>query len=277
MASIAPRCATTPATRIRLPRPAPLTQALLLALPLFAGSGCVTVYHPLSGLHAPVVVDPEVGNLPDLRIVLHCVPRDILKEKAGVFCQHVQQLFENQGAEVHTVTSVTRTAADGEFRAPAPATPPGGAKESPGAPAEGTTKVKKPPALPPHLIVELRARHLMERTHWTMWTLSMFTLTLAPGISENIFVQEVVIRDATGNLLVSGELKGRIVRYFGLGYWLSTKLVNLIARDDDEDLNDGRLKEVLSADLYGQLSQMVFNANMRRRVLGATVTQGGDS
>lgn len=248
-----------------------LTLALLLALT----TGCTTVYHPLSGLHAPVVVDPGVGNFPDLRIVVHCVPRDLLTKSAGALCQRVQQVFENQGAEVRTVTSANRTEADTRFEVPAP--PASKTAESKASkPADPKAKKPKPPpALRPDLIVELRGRHLHERTHYTMWVLSFFTLTLAPGISENIFVQEVLIRDDRGNLLVSGELKGRIVRYFGLGYWVSSKLINLIARDDEEDQNDDNLKRMLSEDLYGQLSQMVFNANMRRKVLNAPGTESG--
>jgi len=248
-------------------------RTLALATLLALGTGCTTVYHPLSGLHAPVVVDPQVGNLPDLRIVVHCVPRDILKKTAGALCQRVQQVFENQGAEVRTVTSAGRTEADTRFEVAAPPV----VKQDASKPTDAKAKKPKPPpALRPDLIVELRARHLHERTHYTMWVLSFFTLTLAPGISENIFVQEVLIRDDRGNLLVSGELKGRIVRYFGLGYWVSSKLINLIARDDEEDQNDDNLKRLLSEDLYGQLSQMVFNANMRRKVLDASGTASGD-
>ncbi len=242
---------------------------LLLAL---GQVGCVSVYQPLSGLQAPVVVDPALGNFDGVRILVHCVPKDVLKGEAGKLCQRVRTLFENQGAYVKSVTSLARSSEDAEFdrvdldEPPPPAAKPGEAKE--GESAEASKKKKEPRRIKADLIVELRARNLHEDTDYLMWTLSWFTFTLAPGISENTFVQEVIIRDARGSPLFTGQLKGRIVRYFGLGYWVGTKLINWIGRDDHEDQNDEQLSKALSADLYGQLSQMVFNANMRRRVLG---------
>ncbi|MEQ9498562.1 MAG: hypothetical protein RIT81_16925 [Deltaproteobacteria bacterium] len=237
---------------------------------LVCSSGCVAVYQPLSGMHDPVVVDPTLGNLHDVRILVHCVPQEILDGEAGLLCQRIKTLFENQGAEVRTVTSIGRSAEDETFEAPVEAEPSKPEQAEPGSEAktEGAKEEKAPPPrIRPHLIVELRARHLHEHVDYPMWTLSWFTGTLAPGISENTFVQEVVIRGPRGSLLGQGELKGRIVRYFGLGYWAVNGLLDLLFRDDDEELSDSNLSDQLSTDLYGQLSQMVFNANMRRRVL----------
>ncbi len=244
----------------RPPKPARRRQRLGILIGLCAGllgptTGCVTVYHPLSGLQSPVIVDPAMGNFHGLRMVVHCVPKDVLEGKSGVLCRQVKRLFENQGAEVKTVTSLHRSSEPDEFE-----------DDDQPAPKAGETPTAAPKA---DLTVELTARHLHEHTDYTMWTLSMFTMTLAPGISENTFVQDVVIRDAQGSLLVRGELKGRIVRYFGFGYWATTKLLNLFVRDDDEAQTDEVLSKNLSMDLYRQLSQMVFNANMRRKVLGA--------
>lgn len=238
----------------------PLALALLLG-----SSGCVAVYHPLAGLQTPVVVDPTLGNLTDVRLLVHCVPKDILEGEAGLLCNRIKTLFENQGAEVKTVTSVGRSADDETFEPPLEEEPPPPADPAPGEAPKKEEK-KAPPRLRPDLIMELRARHLHERTDYPMWILSWMTFTLAPGISENTFVQEVTIRDNRGSLLAQAELKGRIVRYFGLGYWAVNGLLDLTFRDDDEELSDEQLSRSLSNDLYGQLSQMVFNANMRRRV-----------
>lgn len=251
----------------------PVLRGLLRALPLLvilaAGSGCVSVYQPLSGLQTPVMVDPQLANFADLRILVHCVPEDLLEGESGVLCDRMRTLFENQGATVQTVTSVTRTEDEETFPPPpAPEADAEAAKPEAGEGEEDELEAA-PPRLPPDLIVELRARELHEKVHYTMWAFSWLTLTLAPGVSENAFVQEVVIRDARGTLLVTGALEGRIVRYFGFGYWATSKLLDLIARDDDEELTDDRLSELLCSDLYGQISQMVFNANMRRKVLGS--------
>lgn len=237
---------------------------MLLILAALA-SGCVSVYQPLSGLQSPVMVDPQLANFPDLKILVHCVPDDLLEGEAGVLCDRMKTLFENQGAEVKTVTSRMRTPEEETFLAP----PPEPDKKAEPAPGEAPKEAAAPPPILPDLIVELRARELHEKVHYTMWLFSWMTLTLAPGVSENTFVQEVVIRDGRGTLLVTGALEGRIVRYFGFGYWATSKLLDLIARDDDEELTDDRLSELLCGDLYGQISQMVFNANMRRKVLGS--------
>lgn len=221
----------------------------MLAL-LAVNAGCVTVYQPLSGLQTPVVVDTEDGNFEDLKLVVHCVPRDALEGEAGLLCQNVKQLFENQGAKVKTVTSVGRMKEDMVFE-------------------------EEDAGTGPDLIVELRARLLHEDTDFAMWTLSWLTMTLAPGISENSFSQEVVIRDRRGSLMFTGELKGRIVRYFGVGYWAANALMNWVAREDHEDIDDDNLSKALCGDMYGQLSQMVFNANMRRKVLSSGPTLGG--
>lgn len=235
-------------TRVR-----PWPAAVLLAALLIGNTACITVYQPLSGLHAPVLVDPALGNFDGLRILVHCIPKDILEDQAARLCQRVGQLLENQGAEVETVATIGRIQDDASIEE-----------------GEGDEK----PRTEVDLVVELRARHVHENTDTLMWTLSFLTLTLAPGISENSFVQEVMIRDGKGSPLVNGELRGRIVRYFGLGYWASNKLLDLIARDDDEELTAEQMRKSLSEDLYEQLSQMVFNANMRRRVLGAAEAAG---
>lgn len=251
-------------------------QVGLLLCVAASSAGCVAVYQPLSGLHTPVMVDPQLANFADLKILVHCVPKDLLEEgEAGVLCGRVKSLFENQGAQVRTVTSRIRTPDEETFEAPPTEAP----EENAPDPKDGKAEEKPPPPrLRPDLIVELRARELHEKVHYTTWVFSWLTLTLAPGLSENSFVQEVVIRDGRGTLLATGALEGRIVRYFGLGYWVTTRLVDLIFRDDDEDLSDENLSRLLCGDLYGQISQMVFNANMRRRVLGAKgPAQGGDS
>ena len=45
--------------------------------------------------------------------------------------------------------------------------------------------------------------------------------------------------------------------------WASALLLDMAT-----PLTDAQLEKTLSSDLYGQLSQMVFNAKMRQRVLG---------
>ena len=222
------------------------------ALPSTAG--CVNVYQPLLGLQTPVVVDPQRQNFNDLRLAVRCVPRDFLNPKdAKILCDRVEELFVAQGAKVQTYAGVSKADDDGS--------------------EEGAAAAKTRDASPrPDLTLELRARLLNKDTSALMWIFSLLTLTLAPAMSEYSYVQEVVIRGQGGTLLASAELKGRLVRYYGLGAWAGTRLVNLIFRDDDEDQTNRAFRRGISDDLYGQLSQMVFNSKMRQRVLTRPVS-----
>ena len=92
-------------------------------------------------------------------------------------------------------------------------------------------------AKPRALRIQLGARLIHEDKRWLLpWVTKEYT-----------FAQDVVIRDETGFLLIRETLTGRLVRSFGFF---------------------GHAEEELSRDFYGQLSQLAFNAKLRRRVLG---------
>ncbi len=65
---------------------------------------------------------------------------------------------------------------------------------------------------------------------------------------DYIFAQRVVVRDETGFMLAQETLQGRFRRRFGFG---------------------SEAAEEFSGDLNGQMSQIAFDASMRRRVLRA--------
>lgn len=220
--------------------------ASLLALALGA-SGCTHVYQPLSGLHRPIVIDPDVANFQDLRLTVYCPPGDLLgPAEAASLCRMVGLLFENQGAQVTTSTR-DRRLVDEEAQ------------------ALGEGEAAAPRA---DLVLELRARQLSHRNDPLRWILCYGTLSLVPAVTETTFAQDVTIRDGSGFLLLSDTLKGRIVRRFGVGTWAGNKLLDLVWRDpEDEIVGSDKAGRDLSADLYGQLSQLMFNAEMRWKVL----------
>lgn len=230
--------------------PAGLRHALALALS-WAASGCtVHVYQPLSGLHDPVLVDPRAPNLTDVSLHVVCVPGDYLDNMdARRLCDRVGKLFEIQGARVTTATN--RPLREPEL----------GDDEG----AELTAQAATEPTT--HLVVELRSDELHTTNNTLSWALCLATLTLAPAYSESTFAQEVVIRDGTGFLLARDRLEGRIVRSFGLGPWVGNKVADWAWREKEDELSGKAANADLSADLYGQLSQLVFNARMRARVL----------
>lgn len=238
----------------RLARLAPARRALAwlwVALSLSA-TGCIRIYQPMSGLHRPVVVDPQLANFQDLNLVVRCIPEDLLTiQDASVLCRKVGTLFENQGARV--TTSATAS----------------GAPEDDGEPtAEGTRAAGAPgSAAATDLTLELRARRVHSDNSMVSWAICIASFTLVPAVSESTFAQDVVIRDGNGFLLVSDSLEGRLVQRFGAGTWIGNKFLDLVTRDRADELAGDAASRDLSSDLYRQLSQMVFNAEMQRQIL----------
>ena len=216
---------------------------------LLAGSGCVQIYQPITGLHRPVVVDIQAANFRDVRLTIYCMPGDLLTpSEASVLCQKVGTLFENQGAEVQTVAGARQWAGDDALSDRQAATP----EES---------------LVTADLIMELRSRKVQEYSDPLLETLCVLTSTLVPMVRETVFAQDVTIRDASGFLLVSDTLQGRLITRIGAGAWVGNRFMNVVWRRGDEKLTEEAVGRDLSADLYGQLSQLTFNAKMQWRVL----------
>lgn len=226
---------------------APLWLALLLCL---AATGCVRVYQPMSGLNRPVVVDPQAANFRDVRLSVYCVPGDVVNARqAGVLCQNVGALFENQGAAVTTYTrGRLELAGDDDELAGTPD-------------AEGSA--------PTDLALELRSRLVHEAVDPLSWVFCLMTSTLLPAVSESTFAIDTEVRDGTGFLLARETLQGRLVERFGIGTWAVNRVADLTWRSDDEKLTQDAANHDLSDDLYRQLSQILFNARMQWEVLQA--------
>lgn len=219
------------------------TVALRLLLPwlvLALGPGCVTVYQPLSALQRPVIVDPQHPNFEGTRMLVRCIPNDVLPPgDAEQLCRQVGTLFRNQGAVVES--EVPREGRGG--------------------------RVEEPESGKPELIVDLKSRRLHENDRFWLAFLSAATFTLVPAISEHSFSQEITVRDASGSLLASDILESRFIRYSGIGVWGVNWILDLAVRNDDEDLTGDVAKRDYSRDFYGQVSQLAFNARVRARVL----------
>ena len=226
-----------------------------LLLPL-ATFGCVHTYQPVSNLHRPVVIDHRENNFADVRLDLHCVPGDLLtRYGARKLCERVATLFERQGAVVVVHLS------EGED-------------------AEDLEATEAPPHDPSRrsLSMALKAHKIHRDNHPISWIACIGTLTLVPGLQELTFEQEVVIRDGTGFLLLTDSLQGRIVDRFGFGAWAGNGLMDWLWRDEEDEILGAAINHDLSRDLYRQLSQSLFNANMRAQVLvpvGAVVEESG--
>ncbi len=213
----------------------------------------MTVYQPLSGLHRPVVIDPGVANFPDLHLDIYCPPGGGVDPSAAAdLCRKLGILFENQGAEVFTAVQ------DRRFQ---------------GADLAGDTAVLTA-RRPTTLSLEIRTRESRQIRYPWSYALAYATLTLAPATTELTFTQDVVIRDERGGLLVTDTFRGRIVRRAGAGVWLGNKFLDWVAREPEEELTGEVAAEDFSADLYRQLSQMVFNATMRASVLSLGLPEG---
>ena len=217
---------------------------------LLATGGCVRVYQPMSGLHDPVVVDPQLPNFTGLRVGVRCLPGGVLSpQEASGMCDKIDSLFENQGAIVRTWTTPGPVPDDDPFPTDDPDAPP-------------------PPA---DLTMQLRSREIHHSEYPLSWVVSIVSFTLVPAIIEETFSHDIEVRDGSGFLLSRDELQGRIVQYFGAGTWIGNTVLDLTLRSDEEELTGLRANEHLSADFYAQLSQALFDAHMRARVLGAQV------
>ena len=213
------------------------------------------MYQPLSGLNQPVVVDPRAPNLTGVRVTVVCNPTPTLKSaEAAALCDQMETLFEVQGATVQTRVGGSPAAA---------------ASTRVGAPDSADAPV------PEHdLTVELTGRELSSSRHPLTWALSAFTFTLVPAITESIFEQEVRVRDAEGTPLAAAVLTGRLTRSVGVATWAGNRLLDLLVRDETEQVTRDAAGRALSADLYGQISQTVFNARQQLRVAAPRSAEG---
>jgi hypothetical protein len=99
------------------------------------------------------------------------------------------------------------------------------------------------------------------------WVLFVLSFSVVPAVTETSFAVDVIIRDESGFLLVSDSLQGRLVRRLGVGAWGTNLVLDRFLRDEDDRITGDAAHEDLSADLYGQLGQLMFNAKMQREVL----------
>ena len=236
---------------IRLPRPFRYVLPSLWGRPgagrlawvalLASLGGCVVrVYQPMSGMHQPIVVDPQSPNFEDMNLTVHCLPgEDLSVQENTALCQRVETLFENQGASVRMIDT------PGMFEEEL---------EGPGGPSD--------------LTLELRSRIVFKNDSALSWLLCIGSFTILPAIDESMFAQDVTIRDSAGFLLLQDTLKGRVIRKFGAGTFLGNFVVDTVARKKEERITGSEVaKKDLSQDFYGQLSQLLFNAKMRWEVL----------
>jgi hypothetical protein len=229
-----------PRTTLGSMRPAKFLRAVAVwACVALMGCAQVTVYQPLAGLHRPVVVDRQAPNFEGVRLRIHCPPgAGVAADEAQAMCDKVSQVFENQGALVTT----SEEANDG-----------------------GTLRT----AEAPHLMLEIRTRETRQTTRPLSRMLWIASLTLVPAISEITFTQDLTVRDGSGFLLASDTLRGRLVQREGFGVWAVNKALDEYVRRPEEKLTGEAAKRHLSEDLYGRLSQLTYNAKIRRELLVA--------
>lgn len=222
---------------------------------LLATTGCVHVYQPMSGLHGPVVVDLQAPNFEDLALTVVCDRGDMLSAaEAKNLCQHVGTLFENQGARVTTLTA-------GELAGAFDVADPAETEEDAATVATDLT-------------LELTSRKLHVASEPLSWVLFLMSATVVPAVTETSFALDVTIRDESGFVLVSDSLQGRLVRRLGVGAWGTNLLLDRFLREDADRISGDAAHQDLSADLYGQLGQLMFNAKMQWEVLSQASQAG---
>jgi hypothetical protein len=180
-----------------------------------------------------------------LKITVNCLEGEILNASAATaLCNKVSALLENQGAKVETNTVRTL----GKKLT---------VQDNNGSNADKNSD----------LTVILSAQTLVINRNTWMWAISIPTFTLFPVAAEYVMQQQVEILDSTGFMITQDAFQARFIRYFGIGYWTTNKLLNLIARDPEDEISDQKIRDSFSRDFYGNLSQTLFNAKMRLEVL----------
>ncbi|MEN0064891.1 MAG: hypothetical protein AAGA48_22290 [Myxococcota bacterium] len=207
------------------------------------------MYHPLTGLHDPIVVDPRYPNFEGLGVTVRCLPRDDLNdrakasEEASTLCDRVSQLFETQGAVV-TVSDVVDI---DDFD-------------------EEEEEEEEEAPLDADLVMEIRSRLVHKRQPFFTIPFFLASFTVLPVVEERTFAIDVAVRDGNGFLLLQDSYQGRVVSRGGIGPWLFNKLGDL-GRAKEDRLTVAASRRRFSEDLYRQLSQQLFDAMLRWRVV----------
>jgi hypothetical protein len=204
-------------------------------------TGCITVYQPLVGLQRPIAIDPYASNtFEGNRLHVRCHQGDGVE--ADALCRNLRTAFGKQGAQV--TTEVVRQ----QGRAPAATTNPE----------------------PPQYVMDVTSRRVAENPGGLLGALICgFSFTLIPVVDEYTFAQDVVIRDRQGFILAQQTFQERFVESFGFGVWALNGLIDLIVRPKTEQVTGDRYKEEFTRDLHGHLGQLLYNANVRARVMGS--------
>ena len=230
---------------------------------LLLGTGCVHVYQPLEGLQEPVVVDPTQPNLQGMALTVHCIPGDYLDDAENrLLCRRLTALFENQGAVVRTVD--TPGVMDDPFANTAFEASSLQDEEEEGA-AQATVE---------DLVVEIRSDQSARQNRTLSWVVCIATLSLVPAVDDRTFVVDVTVRDGEGFLLSEDHLEGRTIVRWGAGVWVANRFMDLVVRDKQDRVFGGRADREVSSDVYQQVSQIVFDAKMRARVLAESAEEG---
>lgn len=213
------------------------TRVLLVVLVAGSHPACMTAYHPLRGLQAATVVDPSAQNFPGTSIEIACLEGGAVDRKeADRLCDFVRTLFKDQGAEIRD-RAMAKT---GEL---------------------DRSKVE------PDLILELRSRTMHRRVSYSSYALSLLTLTLVPAARETSVAQTAAVYDAAGHELARDTYEWRMRESVGIGIWSVNWLLDSVARDDENELTGSAPKERFSRDFYRQVTQLVFNAHQRLKLL----------
>lgn len=117
------------------------------------------------------------------------------------------------------------------------------------------------------LFVELRAKVTDESLSESSYFLSALTLTIVPTVEEQTVAQSVLVRDREGIVLAEDAFEARFVSYGGIGIYGVNWLLDALVRADEDELTGDAMENELSDDLYRQISQLAYEARVKKRVM----------
>ncbi len=198
-------------------------------------SGCVTVYQPLIGLHRPIAVDVKRENFVDAKVLVRCHSDDSVDP--ADLCRNLRSMLSKQGATV--TTEIPRPQA----------------------------RIAASTTAPPDFIIDVTSKLLAEQGAGLWWLVNLASFTLVPATSETLFSQDITVRDAQGFLLSQENLQERFIFSFGLGIWALNGILDLLVRPASEQVTGAVASEEFTRDFHGRLSQLLYNARVRARVM----------
>ena len=239
---------------------------LFLGALLFCLSGCAGFstyyYQPLAGLQRPIAIDIKKRNFSQLKINLNCVfSKEFSKSDSSFVCEKLQNSLVAQGAEVKIISDENDADKEEEKNEKSD-----NASKSDSDKKNKNNLAEKLADIPQEYRIDVDSKEIFRDRNTWMWALAIPSFTFFPVKEEYVSRATLRIVNPKGFLLATDYLDARFIRYISIPYAGMNLLLNWLFRSPDEKVSAETLHLRLSEDFYGQLSQIILNAQKREQL-----------